>query len=138
MSGLAFALTSHALRTVWSRQKSIFSCHKSTGESTLNGEYNLSRTLLDAGLNIDTLLVKYGRVDWVNKANWKCNNCLNPLIGENYVTVSGAKIRVSPLEVVFYRPVWTSQRDVVSETFSQETLAYMDWAVQRKNKVQIA
>lgn len=38
------------------------------------GEYGLSISLMAAGYTFDTLMYKYGGVDWRDEANWKCNN----------------------------------------------------------------
>jgi hypothetical protein len=38
------------------------------------GEYGLSISLMAAGYSFDTLMYKYGGVDWADERNWKCNN----------------------------------------------------------------
>ncbi len=127
MSGMAFGITTEAMYKAWQADSSIFECHKNTHISTVRAEYGLTRAMLKNGYNIDTLLVRYGRVDWRDKATWKCNNYSDPLREASYLTAKGARIRPSPFEVVFYRP---DGEISVNET----TRVYMKLTVQRKQK----
>lgn len=38
------------------------------------GEYGITAALFDAGYTIDTLMSKYGDVDWKDRSNWNCND----------------------------------------------------------------
>lgn len=40
----------------------------------VQGEYGIAPALFEAGFTIDTLMSKYGDVDWRNSSNWNCNN----------------------------------------------------------------
>ena len=45
------------------------------------GEYGLSMSLLDKGYTFDTLMYKYGGVDWRDEKNWGCNDQVCSLPG---------------------------------------------------------
>lgn len=48
-------------------------CYGSPYDAKYHSESGASRAILEAGKNIDSLMLRYGRVDWANKANWQCN-----------------------------------------------------------------
>jgi hypothetical protein len=86
-------------------------------------------------MNIDSLLLKYGDIDWRDKENWNCNNKTHPTRKGTY----GNGLTVHPLEQVFYKPIWlqaghpTDDGQLVSEAYLNETLVYLEWAVERES-----
>ena len=48
-------------------------CYGSPFDAKYHSESGASRAVLEAGKNIDSLMLRYGRVDWASKANWQCN-----------------------------------------------------------------
>jgi hypothetical protein len=106
----------------------VFTCHASKAEAIVNGEYGFSRALLSRNMNMDTLLMKYSRLDWSDKINWNCNRNRHPTRMGTY----DEGLTVSPLETVFYKPKWSWDGKVFSEPFLNETLKYMSWTLERK------
>lgn len=49
-------------------------CKLCTDGVVVMGEYGLSISLMAAGYTFDTLMYKYGGVDWRDEKNWKCND----------------------------------------------------------------
>jgi hypothetical protein len=127
---MAFALTYRGLQAVLAYP--IFVCHRSKQASVLKGEYGLTRALLKNGLNIDTLLLKYGSINWLDKKNWACNKNMHPTRKDTYIGVGDFKMTVHPLESVFYKPSWLENGILLSEQYLNETISYMDWAIKRK------
>jgi hypothetical protein len=130
---MAFAVTLKAMEVLL-KTKSVFSCHKDKIETILKGEYGLTLALLDANMNFDSLLLKYNGVNWLDQKNWNCNKNIDPLRETNYLINSAgdARMRVHPLETVFFKAVWSFDGNFLSESLLKETLAYLDWAVERK------
>ena len=58
------------------------------------GEFAASAAVLNAGFNIDSLMLRYQGVDWRTKAFWKCNGMIDPRQEGSY---DGASL--NPLEV---------------------------------------
>jgi hypothetical protein len=130
---MAFALTYHALRIVLT--KDVFVCHPNKMAAIIKGEYGLTRVLIEHGLNVDTLLAKYGHLNWLDKANWGCNKNSHPTRKKSYLAPGGYKMTVHPLETVFYKPLWYENGRLLSEQYLNETIAYMEWALARKQSV---
>jgi hypothetical protein len=129
---MAFAATYQAVVT--GVNSNAFNCHKNRYDAIHSGEYAFSRSLLDNGMNIDSLLLKYGRVDWRDKQNWLCNNETHPTRKGTY----GNGMTVHPLEQVFYKPIWimsghaTDDGKLISEAYLSDSFAYLEWALERK------
>ena len=122
IEGMAFAATTYAI--VIAIENNIFSCKTDKTDSIVNGEYAFSKILLENNLNIDTLLLKYGNVDWRNRDNWQCNNQTHPTRFEKYEDIS-----VHPLEVVFHKPLWDSgDSNYLPQVNLKETKKYIEWA----------
>ncbi len=55
-----------------------------------------------------------------------------------YIGTYGQGMTVHPLEQVFYKPIWiqaghpTDDGQLLSEAYLNETLTYMQWAVERR------
>jgi hypothetical protein len=124
-----------AVEIAWSRD--VFRCHK-TKRDVLDGEYLFTRSLIDARLNIDTLLAKYGSsVDWRERRNWHCNNYRNPTWGGSYMTESNKGMLAHPLELVFYKTtrLHGDGTFITKQSLHTETLAYLEWTVRRKRNL---
>ena len=55
------------------------SCHGSLLDTIWHAELGASAAILDAGYNLDCLLVKYQGVDWRNSSFHSCNGGVNPM-----------------------------------------------------------
>ncbi len=55
------------------RNGSVFTCQSTLQDTVYYAEFGASRVLLDAGYNIDSLMLRYQGVDWRNRSNWDCN-----------------------------------------------------------------
>jgi hypothetical protein len=136
VEGMAFAATYEAVKMAHDDQ--VFRCHKNKVEVIHNGEYKFSLVLINKGMNLDSLLLKYGNVDWTNKSNWYCNRRKFPTRKGTYDN----GLTVHPLEQVFYKPIWiqaghpTDDGKLISEAYLRETFTYLKWAVERKKSVQ--
>jgi hypothetical protein len=128
---MTFALTYRALEVVLAND--VFKCHTNKNDSIMKGEYRLTRVLLEKRLNFDTLLAKYGDLNWLDKSNWGCNRNTHPTRFKTYFAPSGSLMTVYPLETVFYKPLWIEDGITLSEQYLNETIAYMNWALARKN-----
>lgn len=126
VEGMAWAATFSALAVAW--KAGVFNCFHSKTTAIIDGEYGLSRAVLAAGMNLDSLLLQYGDVDWRAPANWDCNNNIHPTRNGTY----GAGMSVHPLEVVFHKPSWMWDGQVLSSVYVEELRAYMKWALQRQ------
>lgn len=83
----------------------------------VGGEYGLSRSMLDAGLTMATLMTKYSQdVDWANQAHWNCNNNVHPSRESTYDGVSQ-----HPFELLFVKASWHVAQPYVD--------AYTRWAL---------
>lgn len=51
----------------------VFGCHKDRWDTIFYSELGSSKAILDAGFNIDCLMLRYQGVDWRDRANWNCN-----------------------------------------------------------------
>lgn len=126
VEGMAWAATFIALNVAW--KSGVFTCFQSKTAAIIDGEYGLSRAVLAAGMNLDSLLLQYGKVDWRYSANWGCNKNVHPSRNGTY----GAGLSVHPLEVVFHKPSWIWDGEVLSNVYASELRAYMNWALQRQ------
>lgn len=128
VEGMAWAATFNALSVAW--QSGVFRCFTSKTAAIVDGEYGLSRAVLAAGMNLDSLLLQYGHIDWRSSANWDCNNNVHPTRNGTY----GAGMSVHPLEVVFHKPSWMWDGEVFSTVYAGELRAYMNWALRRQDR----
>jgi hypothetical protein len=107
----------------------VFKCRNNKAEVIKLGEYGLATSLLRAGLNINTLLLKYGNLDWRNTKTWACNYYKHPTNNGSYEGIS-----VHPLESVFQKVLWV--HEIPDLVFFHETNTYMEWAVRRKSNIE--
>ena len=93
----------------------IRSCKVCPDGIVVQGEYALSRILLDHDFNIATLLSMYPRdLDWRSKEHWNCNNNVHP---SRYGTYN--HIIMHPFETMFVKTSWQ-----VGEPFTSH---YTSW-----------
>lgn len=122
LEGMALAATRIAVLLAY--ENSVFSCKLDKSDAILSGEYNFSKVLLDNGYNIDSLLMKYGKIDWRKKEYWSCNNRMHPTRYKFYENIS-----VNPLEVVFHKPLWDiGNNNYLHDIYFNETIKYLKWA----------
>lgn len=125
IEGMAFAATPLAIETAFN--DNVFSCKRNKVDAIITGEYGFAYSLIKNKLNIDTLLLKYGSIDWRDKKNWDCNKNLHPTRFNTYDNIS-----VHPLEVVFHKPVWhLNGKNYLHDVFLKETQLYLAWARER-------
>lgn len=125
IEGMAWAATFRALASAW--QAGVFACFKDKRDAIVNGEYGLSRAVLAAGMNMDSLLLRYQRQDWRDSIHWACNANVHPTRNGTY----GEGMSVHPLETVFHKPVWMWGGSVLSTVYQHEVSEYMKWALKR-------
>lgn len=126
ISGMFFAITPTGISLA--NDKKAFECYKTKHEVILNGEYALTKAILEAGYNLDTILLQYGRVDWRDKKNWNCNDKKFPFRKNQYGKYN---IDINPLETVFFKPIWLVNNEIVTVANLNETYQYMEWARER-------
>ncbi|KAK9810073.1 hypothetical protein WJX72_004380 [[Myrmecia] bisecta] len=76
----------------------IFSCYDSLHDTIYYSELGASLAILDAGFNIDSLMIRYQGIDWRDRRHWKCNQGFSPYAEHHYDGLS-----MDPLEVVFVK-----------------------------------
>lgn len=76
----------------------VFECHHSIWDTIYHAELGSSLAVLEAGHNIDSLMLRYHGVDWRDRNNWDCNSGVNPYAEDRYDGIS-----VNPLEVMFVK-----------------------------------
>ena len=98
----------------------VFQQHPDKLSAVVEGEYGISRIMLNAGYNLDTLMFRYpsGR-DWRQKQHWKCNQCEFPTRDHTNDGVS-----LHPLETVFHKTFWQSLDNAV---MPMEARRYRQW-----------
>jgi hypothetical protein len=71
----AFAIDGKGLQVLLAR--GVFAtrtCKLCNDGVVVMGEYGITVALFEKGYSIDTLMAKYGSVDWQDPINWKCND----------------------------------------------------------------
>eukprot|EP00892_Ulva_mutabilis_P003939 jgi/Ulvmu1/1917/UM012_0077.1 len=98
----AFAIDAEGLKVVLARGVfHLHLCKLCDDGVVVMGEYGITTALFEAGYTIDTLMAKYGNVDWHDRANWNCNDQVHP---SRHGTYDG--ISMNPYEVVFLKASW--------------------------------
>ena len=118
VEGFCFALDKEGLDTVWNTG-TVFYPHESKNDVIVNGEYGLSRSILEAGFNMDSMVYRYSGVDWRVKYNWKCNN--NEFASR---CNSNDGISLHPFETIFHKTKWQNEKKDVQE---QVVAKYIAW-----------
>lgn len=83
----------------------VLACHKEMKETVVQSEMGMSRAIIEAGFNLDSLMLRYQGIDWRDKRAKGCNAGRNPIQESFY-----DGINVDPLEVLFVK-VKASMRD---------------------------
>lgn len=76
----------------------VLKCYTDIHDAIWYAEIGSSAAILDAGYNIDALMLRYQGVDWRDKANWGCNAGINP-----YAEYMYDGVNISPFEVMFVK-----------------------------------
>jgi len=124
-----YATASTPLAVSIGMKHGVFKCRKNKVEVIINSEYGLASSLIKAGLNIDTMLLKYGNLDWRNTKTWGCNYLKHPTNNGSYEGIS-----VHPLESVFQKVAWHDKPN--HKVYYNETYAYMQWAIRGKSYIE--
>lgn len=113
IEGFFFATDSTGYRVL--REKgTIFQDHATKHSAIVNGEYGLSRAILESGFTIDCMLTAYQGIDWKNKNNWNQNKNLHASRKGKYFGKS-----IDPYEVIFHKWKWTDSEKVNFEIIDQ-------------------
>lgn len=105
---------------VWLRDGNVFHCWSSMWDVIWHGELGSSLALLKAGFGLDSFMMRYQDVDWLDQANWKCNKQANPY-GEFYLD----GVSLNPFEVLFVK---VKERVVQSDwSFALQAVKYTEW-----------
>lgn len=127
IEGFCFCLDKIGLITAFNKN-TIFINHLDKGSAIVNGEFGLSKAILEAGFSLDCLLYKYQNVDWLNIHNWlnRCNSVFPSRTG-TYDNIS-----IHPFEVVFHKWFWEG-RSLVNFEYVE---TYVKWKLDEivKNK----
>ena len=71
-----------------------FECHPTWREAKVKGEAAASAAILQAGYNLDCLMLRYQNVNWQDSSKWRCGNMIAPHQEGTYDGTS-----LNPLEV---------------------------------------
>lgn len=55
------------------QDRHVFACQRDRWDTIFYSELGSSLAILNAGYNIDCLMLRYQGIDWRNKATWDCN-----------------------------------------------------------------
>jgi len=86
------------------KKGTIFYNHSNKTDAILNGEYSLSKCILEAGFTIDCMLTKYNNIDWRDPSNHTLNNNIHPSRQNSFYGKS-----INPYEVIFHKWYWGHQ-----------------------------
>ena len=100
-------------------QKTIFCNHKDKISTIINGEYGLSKCILNNGYTIDCMLPKYQNIDWTNSDNHNLNNNKHPSRKNSFYNHS-----INPYDVIFYKWYWRGQETVNEDIIKQYVYEY--------------
>jgi len=64
---------------IWNRTGDVLKCHGNMLDTIWHSELGASAAILDAGYNLDCLMVKYQGVDWRHASFHQCNGRVNPM-----------------------------------------------------------
>ncbi len=104
----------------------VFVDHQSKVSAINNGEYGLSKAILEKGYGLNCLLYRYQNIDWQNKNNWF--NANNSQFSSRSGTYDG--ISIHPFEVVFHKWHWAGHRAVSFDFVDR----YKKWKLSSINK----
>ena len=100
VEGFFFLLDKVGLQLVL-ENGTIFYNHKNKVDAILNGEYSLSKCIINHGYTIDCMLGKYQNIDWYDDKNYYINDNKHPSRKNSYFGKS-----IDPFEVIFHKWFW--------------------------------
>lgn len=106
-------------------KKTIFYDHKTKDDAIINGEYAITKCILEANYNIDCLLYKYQGLNWLEEIKKKS-------FSPNFPSRKGSydEISIHPFEVVFHKWCWSNEpTNLVSWEFVDK---YRNWKLTKK------
>jgi hypothetical protein len=95
-------------------QQNIFCNHNDKYSAIINGEYGLSKCILNHGYSIDCMLPKYQNVDWTNSNNYNLNNNIHPSRKNSFYGYS-----INPYDVIFHKWYWHNDETVNFDIIKQ-------------------
>jgi len=108
VEGFFFATDKTGLDTILA-DGTIFFDHESKHNAIVNGEYALTKCIMNAGYTIDCMLHKYQGINWLDRANWNMNNKIHPSRHNSFYGKS-----IIPYEVIFHKWFWHNEGKLVS------------------------
>jgi len=96
------------------KQQTIFCNHNNKYSAIVNGEYGLSKCILQNGFSIDCMLPNYQNIDWTNYNNYKLNKNKHPSRKNSFYGYS-----INPYDVIFHKWYWHNQDTVNFEIVKQ-------------------
>lgn len=105
---------------VWEMDENVFKCWSSMWDVIWHGELGSSLAMLKAGYNLDSFMLRYQGIDWLDPANWGCNKQHNPY-GEYFYDGIG----LNPFEVLFVKMKEKALQNDWS--FSLQAAKYTQW-----------
>lgn len=100
VEGFCFLLDRIGLELIL-KNGNIFYDHKTKTDVILNGEYSLSKCIINNGYTIDCMLKKYQNINWYDTKNYNINNNKHPSRANSYFGES-----INPFEVIFHKWYW--------------------------------
>eukprot|EP00455_Lapot_gusevi_P057492 TRINITY_DN9809_c0_g1_i5.p1 TRINITY_DN9809_c0_g1~~TRINITY_DN9809_c0_g1_i5.p1 ORF type:complete len:343 (-),score=26.39 TRINITY_DN9809_c0_g1_i5:111-1139(-) len=97
VQSFAWTTDTVGLKVLLSHPKAL-GCPKTFWDAISAGEVLMSRAIMDAGFQIDSLMIRYDGVDFRKTENHNCNDRVNPLSEQ-----SNDGISVHPLEIMFFK-----------------------------------
>ena len=89
------------------QKENIFYYHKDKYDTIINGEYGLSRCILNNGYSIDCMLPEYQNIDWRDSRNYHLNDNLHPSRKNSFFGKS-----INPYDVIFHKWYWRDEKPV--------------------------
>ena len=62
------------------REPGVLKCHNDTKRLQTWGLMGASRAIFRGGFSIDSFMLRYRGVDWLNQTNWDCNGRCGPVL----------------------------------------------------------
>lgn len=108
VEGFFFMVDNIGLKII-KEQQTVFCNHVDKYSAIINGEYGLSKCILNNGYLIDCILPKYQNIDWSNSNNYSLNNCIHPSRHNSFYGSS-----INPYDVIFHKWYWHNNNDTVN------------------------
>lgn len=107
------------------QEAGCFECHSTWREAKVKGEVAGSAAILQAGYNLDCLMLRYQGVNWQDNTKWRCGNMISPHQEGTYDGTS-----LSPLEVMFVKVKHGPTLQPGTTDF--QAVKYMQWQAENK------